>query len=70
VKLVVDMNLSPSWAARLTGLGFEAVHWSTIGVATAPDNEILAWATERTPRFERSFAPWRDRLHASISIWK
>ncbi|MEO8519957.1 MAG: DUF5615 family PIN-like protein [Acidobacteriota bacterium] len=46
MKLVVDMNLSPSWAARLTGLGFEAVHWSTIGVATAPDDEILAWARE------------------------
>jgi predicted nuclease of predicted toxin-antitoxin system len=46
VKLVVDMNLSPSWAARLTRLGFEAVHWSTIGAPTAPDDEILAWARE------------------------
>jgi predicted nuclease of predicted toxin-antitoxin system len=46
VKLVVDMNLSPSWAVRLTGLGFEAVHWSTIGAATAPDDEILAWARD------------------------
>jgi predicted nuclease of predicted toxin-antitoxin system len=26
--------------------GFEAVHWSTIGSATAPDVEILAWAIE------------------------
>jgi predicted nuclease of predicted toxin-antitoxin system len=33
------MNLSPSH-------GFEAVHWSTIGAATAPDIEILAWANE------------------------
>lgn len=46
MKLVVDMNLSPGWAARLTRLGFEAVHWSTIGAPTAPDDEILAWARE------------------------
>ena len=46
MKFVVDMNLSPSWVARLTRLGFEAVHWSTIGAATAPDQEILAWAGE------------------------
>jgi len=46
VKFVVDMNLAPSWAARLTRLGFEAVHWSTIGAAAAPDDQILAWAAE------------------------
>jgi predicted nuclease of predicted toxin-antitoxin system len=46
VKLLVDMNLSPSWIDRLTRHGFEPVHWSTIGAATAPDDEILAWARE------------------------
>ena len=46
MKLLVDMNLSPSWVERLARHGFEAVHWSTIGAATAPDVEILAWATE------------------------
>jgi predicted nuclease of predicted toxin-antitoxin system len=46
VKLLVDMNLSPSWVERLASHGFEAVHWSTIGVATAPDVEILTWANE------------------------
>jgi predicted nuclease of predicted toxin-antitoxin system len=46
VKLLVDMNLSPSWVERLARHGFEAVHWSTIGAATAPDDEILAWARE------------------------
>src|SRR5215510_8997254 len=40
------MNLSPSWIERLAGHGFEAVHWSTIGAATAPDSEILTWANE------------------------
>jgi predicted nuclease of predicted toxin-antitoxin system len=46
VKLLVDMNLSPSWVERLGGHGFEAVHWSAVGAATAPDVEILAWANE------------------------
>ena len=46
MKLLVDMNLSPSWAERLARHGFEAVHWSTIGAATAPDEEILTWADE------------------------
>lgn len=47
MKLLVDMNLSPSWVDRLVRYGFEAVHWSTIGAATAPDHEILTWANER-----------------------
>ena len=46
MKPLVDMNLSPSWIERLARHGFEAVHWSTIGAATAPDVEILTWATE------------------------
>ena len=46
MKLLVDMNLSPSWVERLARHGLEAVHWSTIGTATAPDVEILAWANE------------------------
>ena len=40
------MNLSPSWVDRLARHGFEAVHWSTIGAATAPDVEILTFANE------------------------
>jgi predicted nuclease of predicted toxin-antitoxin system len=47
VKLLVDMNLSPSWVDRLARQGFEAVHWSTIGAATAPDVEILTWVNEQ-----------------------
>ena len=46
MKLLVDMNLSPSWVERLAHHGFEAVHWSTIGAATAPDSDILTWANE------------------------
>jgi predicted nuclease of predicted toxin-antitoxin system len=44
VKLLVDMNLSPAWTARLAAVGIAAVHWSRVGAATASDDEILAWA--------------------------
>ncbi len=46
MKLLVDMKLSPSWVDRLAHYGFEPVHWSTIGAATAPDVELLRWANE------------------------
>ena len=38
------MNLSPLWVATLQTAGIEAVHWSNIGDAHAPDRVILAWA--------------------------
>jgi predicted nuclease of predicted toxin-antitoxin system len=46
VTPLVDMNLSPSWVDRLARHGFEAVHWSTIGAATAPD-VVVAGARNR-----------------------
>lgn len=48
MKLLVDMNLSPSWVERLARHGFEAIHWSNIGAATAADHEILTWARAST----------------------
>lgn len=38
------MNLSPRWIACLKAAGHDAVHWSEVGVATARDEEIMAWA--------------------------
>lgn len=46
MKLLVDMNLSPKWAGFLASAGFEAVHWSELGAANAPDSEIMHWARE------------------------
>ncbi|MPY90585.1 MAG: hypothetical protein GEU99_22020 [Luteitalea sp.] len=40
------MNLSPGWVDRLAQQGVDAVHWSAIGAATAPDDDILSWARE------------------------
>jgi len=47
MKLLLDMNLSPTWVRFLEENGFEAVHWSTTGAPTATDAVIMAWARER-----------------------
>jgi predicted nuclease of predicted toxin-antitoxin system len=44
MRIVVDMNLSPRWAVRLSGLGHDAVHWSAVGDPRATDESVLAWA--------------------------
>jgi len=44
MKLLIDMNLSPRWVDLLTSAGIEAIHWSALGTANAPDMEIVAFA--------------------------
>ena len=44
MKFLIDMNLSPLWAAFLHQAGFEAVHWSAIVKPDAPDFELMTWA--------------------------
>ena len=44
MKILLDMNLSPSWIPVLESDGHEAKHWSTIGSISAPDTEIMSWA--------------------------
>lgn len=46
MKLLLDMNLSPTWVRFLEENGFEAVHWSTTGESTATDAVIMAWARD------------------------
>jgi predicted nuclease of predicted toxin-antitoxin system len=46
VKIVIDMNLSPSWVGRLASEGHDALHWFSIGPPNAPDSIILRWARE------------------------
>lgn len=38
------MNLSPEWAESLRESGLDAIHWSRLGEANAPDHEIFAHA--------------------------
>jgi predicted nuclease of predicted toxin-antitoxin system len=44
MKVLIDMNLSPLWAAGLAREEFEAVHWSAIGAAPAADTAIMEYA--------------------------
>jgi predicted nuclease of predicted toxin-antitoxin system len=44
MKILVDMNLSPEWIAVFKRVGWEAVHWSTIGDLQAKDSTIMEWA--------------------------
>lgn len=45
MKLLVDMNLSPRWIQVLTDAGIDAAHWSSVGLANAPDSEIMHYAS-------------------------
>lgn len=44
MRLLIDMNMSPDLCARFQAAGHEAVHWSTIGAANAPDKAIVDYA--------------------------
>lgn len=44
MRVVVDVNFPPSLARALTAAGLDAIHWTAVGLATAPDAEVLAWA--------------------------
>lgn len=44
MKILLDMSLSPQWTITLSQASFETIHWSRIGPANAPDQEILDFA--------------------------
>jgi predicted nuclease of predicted toxin-antitoxin system len=46
MRFLVDANLSPGVAARLTSAGFESVHVADVGLLTAADQAILNYAAE------------------------
>ncbi len=46
MRFVIDMNLTPQWVEHLESLGYEAVHWSSVGEPDAADDEIIAWARQ------------------------
>ena len=44
MKLLLDMNLSPQWLGTFRAADLEAVHWSSVGRADAPDETIMEFA--------------------------
>jgi predicted nuclease of predicted toxin-antitoxin system len=47
VNLIIDMNLSPSWTDVFRRAGWQAEHWSKIGVPSASDATVLEAARDR-----------------------
>ena len=39
MKLLLDLNISPAWIPFLKQVGYEAMHWSSIGPLTAQEIE-------------------------------
>jgi predicted nuclease of predicted toxin-antitoxin system len=46
VKVLVDVNLSPGWAAVLAAHHIEAVHWTSVGDPRATDAELMGYARD------------------------
>ena len=46
LRILIDMNLSPSWLPVLQAAGWATVHWSSIGAPDADDQTIMAWARQ------------------------
>ncbi len=46
MKILVDMNLSPSWVGFFSANGVDAVHWMDLGPGNADDATVLAWARD------------------------
>ncbi len=44
MKMLIDMNLSPSWVDYFQKYGIESLHWSQVGPPNAPDSDIMAYA--------------------------
>jgi predicted nuclease of predicted toxin-antitoxin system len=47
IRLVLDQGLPRDAAGLLRELGHECAHVGEVGMARAPDREILAWAVEQ-----------------------
>jgi predicted nuclease of predicted toxin-antitoxin system len=45
LKLLIDMNLSPTFVAYLRDCGIEAQHWIDVGNPEASDLEIMEYAS-------------------------
>jgi len=44
MRILIDMNLSPRWVDILSKQNIEALHWLSVGSASASDAEIMTYA--------------------------
>jgi predicted nuclease of predicted toxin-antitoxin system len=45
VKILIDMNLSPTWVEVFAKHNIVSIHWSTVGDPRATDRTIMNWAS-------------------------
>lgn len=64
LKVLIDMNLSPRWAEFLKNRGIDAVHWSEVGDAWAPDERLFKWARNH------GFIVFTHDFDFSALLWK
>lgn len=46
MTILVDMNLSRLWCRFLSDAGYHTIHWSTVGAASASDEQIMSYAQQ------------------------
>ncbi|HEX2554504.1 MAG TPA: DUF5615 family PIN-like protein [Microvirga sp.] len=46
MRFLIDMNLGLEWIEPLSGAGYQAVHWSSIGATDERDEHIMGWARD------------------------
>lgn len=44
MRVLVDVNLSPTWVGFLAANSIEARHWCDVGPPGAEDHEVMQWA--------------------------
>ena len=46
MRILIDVNLSHGWVAAFTSHGIDAVHWTTIGDPSAPDEAVMQYGRD------------------------
>jgi predicted nuclease of predicted toxin-antitoxin system len=46
LKILIDVNLSPSWVDVFEQHSIESEHWTSVGNPRATDTEIIEWARD------------------------
>jgi predicted nuclease of predicted toxin-antitoxin system len=46
MRILIDVNLSPTWVTLFASRQMEAIHWTSVGNPRATDEVIIAYARE------------------------
>jgi len=48
MKILLDANMSPKWTAVLVAGGHDAIHWGSVGILSAPDEELMRFCVSES----------------------